>query len=75
MKRYFIIIPKNELTDDMRSLFLSDRNSNDSNYTMGMIFASNIPNIFSNYTVLTRSEYSQKLADEPELWVTEKLRQ
>ena len=74
MKRYFVIIPKNEITDDMKSLFLSNRDSNDSNYTMGMIFINNIPNIFSSYTILTRSEYSQLLADEPELWVPEEIR-
>ena len=74
MKRYFIIIPKDELTDDMTSLLLSTRDSNDNNYVMGMIVTSDMPSIFSDYTILTRPEYSQRLVDEPELWVPEELR-
>ena len=74
MKRYFIIIPKDELTDDMTSLLLSTRDSNDNNYVMGMIVTSDMPSIFSDYTILTRPEYAQKLGDEPELWVPEELR-
>jgi len=71
--RRFIIIPKDEFTEEMESLFLSNRDSMDSKYTIGMIWG-DIPSIFDNYTTLNKNEYYQLLEDEPELWVPEEIR-
>ncbi len=73
MKRYFIIVPKDEFTEEMESLFLRNRESNDNNYVMGMI-CNDIPSIFDGYTILTKHEYHQKIADEPELWVPDEVK-
>ena len=73
MKRYFVIIPKNEVTEEMNSILVNTINSNDDNYIIGMV-CNNVPNIFDNYTTLNKNEYYQLLEDEPELWVPEEIR-
>ena len=73
MKRYFIVIPKNEVTEEMNSILISIINSNDNNYIIGMV-CNNVPSILNSYTILNKNEYYQLLEDEPELWVPEELR-
>ena len=73
MKKYFIIIPKNQVTEEMESKLDNIIESNDNNYIMGMVYK-DIPSLFNDYEVLTKKEYHQKMADEPELWVPESIR-
>ena len=72
MKRYFIIIPKNDLTDNIKELLLTYNISQDGDSYMGMIFSENIPEDLNQFTILTRDEYNQLLINETEKWVPEK---
>ena len=74
MMRYFVLIPKEELTEDMTSLFLSYRESYDNQYILGHIFVKDIPSIFNNYQCLTTGKCAELMNNNPELWVPEEIR-
>lgn len=73
MKKYFIIIPKNEVTEEMKSEFIDYRDCNNNDDTMGIV-CGNLSEIFNSYTVLSKEEYHKLLGDEPEKWVHPSIR-
>jgi len=74
MKRIFIIIPKNDLTNSIKLLLSTYEISQDGDNYMGMIFSNSIPEDLKQFTILTKEEYFQILIDEPEKWVPEEIR-
>tara|TARA_R110002012_G_C11190081_1_gene558323 strand:- start:99 stop:323 length:225 start_codon:yes stop_codon:yes gene_type:complete len=74
MKRYYIVIPKNEFTNEMETELSLHWDSSDSSQVMGLLVVSNVPNIFSNYKLLNKIEYHEELENNPELWIPEELR-
>lgn len=74
MKRYFIIIPKDEFTNEMKTKLSRHWDSIDSLEVMGLLVTSSIPSIFSNYKLLNRTEYFEELNNNPEKWIPEEIR-
>ena len=68
MIKSFIIIPVNELTDEMNEKANEILRSKDNSKAI-LVYIKNPGNTFDNYTILNKSEYLNELEVNEDFWI------